>query len=128
MSKGKVLVVDDQRGIRCMLQELLEGEGYEVLLAESGYVAVELAEKEKPLVILMDMKMPGMDGIDTLVELKKLGMVEGVIMMTAYGELKAVQEAEALGAKGFIAKPFDIYKMSALVDEFAAKLRQAPQA
>lgn len=127
MSKGKVLVVDDQFGIRCMLQELLEGVGYEVLLAESGYVAVEVAKAERPLVILMDMKMPGMDGIDALAELKEMGMAGNVIMMTAYGELKSVQEAKALGANGFIAKPFDIYDLSALVDEFAARLQGAAQ-
>lgn len=120
MSKGKVLVVDDQYGIRCLLEELLGESGYEVFLAENGYEALDLIKEKAPELVLMDMKMPGMDGIDTLIELKELGLPCKVIMMTAYGELESVQQARSLGAYGYIAKPFDIHKLSALVDAFVS--------
>ncbi len=116
-AKAVVLVIDDQPGIRRLLTEVLADDGHEVVTAENGYEGIQLAEKLKPAVILMDMKMPGMDGIETLRELKRMGQHDKVIMMTAYGELEMVNQAQQLGAYAYIIKPFDIVNLCRMVNE-----------
>ncbi|SMD04263.1 response regulator [Sporomusa malonica] len=69
-SQATILVIDDQPGIRRLLTEVLQDEGYSVMTAANGYEGIQVATDTKPNVILMDMKMPGMDGIETLKELK----------------------------------------------------------
>lgn len=118
MNKTKVLIVDDQPGIRRLLLEVFTDEGYEVNVATNGNEALEQAKETKPAVILMDMKMPGMDGIDALKELKEIGLAERVIMMTAYGELELVTKAKELGAFAYVTKPFDIIKLCEMVSNF----------
>ena len=108
MMRKQILVVDDQLGIRKLLEEVLTEQGYEVRLAANGLEALARVEESMPELIFMDMKMPGMDGIEALREFKKIGVSEKVIMMTAYGELELVNEAKALGALDYITKPFDI--------------------
>lgn len=107
MSK-KVLVVDDQYGIRVLLQEVLEREGYQMLLASNGEEALNLIGREHPDLVLLDMKIPGMDGIEILTNIRKLDEGLKVAMMTAYGELDLVKESAALDAIGHFTKPFDI--------------------
>lgn len=118
MNKTKVLIVDDQPGIRRLLLEVFTDEGYEVHVATNGNEALEQAKETKPAVILMDMKMPGMDGIDALKELKEIGLAERVIMMTAYGELELVTKAKELGAFAYVTKPFDIIKLCEMVSNY----------
>lgn len=120
MSKSKVLVVDDQPGIRRLLLEVFTDEGYDVNIATNGNDALEKATEVQPDVILMDMKMPGMDGIDALKELKALNLAERVIMMTAYGELELVTKAKELGAFAYVTKPFDIIKLCEMVSGYIA--------
>lgn len=115
--KLKILVIDDQPGIRRLLTEVLQDEGYEVATAENGYDGLQAAKEIQPAVILMDMKMPGMDGIETLKELKQLGQQDKVIMMTAYGELETVNQARELGAYDYITKPFDIIALCQMISE-----------
>jgi len=110
-----VLVIDDQPGIRRLLAEVLQEEGYAVLEASNGYDGLQKARDGRPALILMDMKMPGMDGIETLRELKRLGIGDKVIMMTAYGELDLVTEAKEIGATDYITKPFDIVALCAMI-------------
>jgi Response regulator containing CheY-like receiver, AAA-type ATPase, and DNA-binding domains len=112
-----VLVIDDQPGIRRLLMEVLQEEGYEVLEAANGYDGLQKARDSHPALILMDMKMPGMDGIETLRELRRLGIGDKVIMMTAYGELDLVNEAKEIGAAGYITKPFDIVALCDMIGE-----------
>lgn len=118
LSKSTVLVVDDQPGIRRLLVEVLTDEGYEVSVAANGYEGLETVKMLKPSLILMDMKMPGMDGIATLQELKEIGMASRVIMMTAYGELDLVTKAKELGAYAYITKPFDIITLCEMVASY----------
>jgi two-component system response regulator (stage 0 sporulation protein F) len=115
--KATVLVVDDQPGIRRLLQEVLSDDGYHVIVADNGYDGIQCVKEYHPAVILMDMKMPGMDGIQTLTELKELGEHDKVIMMTAYGELEMVNEAKTLGAYAYITKPFDIIELCQIINE-----------
>ncbi|MDR7866799.1 MAG: response regulator [Sporomusaceae bacterium] len=112
-----VLVIDDQPGIRRLLMEVLQEEGYAVLEASNGYDGLQKARDHRPALILMDMKMPGMDGIETLRELRRLGIGERVIMMTAYGELDLVTEAKEIGAADYITKPFDILALCEMINK-----------
>ncbi|EOS4501263.1 response regulator, partial [Escherichia coli] len=93
LSDKKVLVVDDQYGIRILLTEVFSRERINIFQAANGKLALEIIRKEKPDLILLDMKMPGMDGLELLRQLKKEQTDAIVIMMTAYGELDMVEEA-----------------------------------
>ncbi|KIL44012.1 chemotaxis protein CheY [Jeotgalibacillus alimentarius] len=114
----KILIVDDQFGIRILLNEILEKEGYQTFQAANGPEALTLL-KEAPDLVLLDMKIPGMDGIEILRKMKEKEPDIKVIIMTAYGELGMIQEAEALGALTHITKPFDIQDIRNLVKEHA---------
>lgn len=110
-----VLVVEDDQEMRDLLSNFLEGEGYEVILASSGEEAIELAEKENPQVILLDFKMPGVDGIETCKRLKAGGETASIpiIMITAYTDKKP--DAIEAGADDFVNKPFDPTELSVRV-------------
>lgn len=116
-AKAKILVVDDQPGIRRLLTEVFSDEGYRVAAAANGYEGIQKVKDFQPDLILMDMKMPGMDGIETLRELKSMGRANRVIMMTAYGELELVNQAQQLGAFSYITKPFDIIALCNMVSD-----------
>lgn len=111
VSVKKLLIVDDQQGIRLLLNEVFKREGYETLLAANGIEALDIAERVKPDGVLLDMKIPGMDGIEILKRLKSKTPEVPVVMMTAYGELDLIQEAMKLGAAHYFTKPFDIYEV-----------------
>lgn len=113
-----VLVIDDQPGIRRLLTEVLSEEGYEVATAANGYEGLQKAKELNPSLILMDMKMPGMDGIEALREMKHIGQGEKVIMMTAYGELDLINEAKEIGVYAYITKPFDIVALCGMIKEY----------
>lgn len=106
----KVLMVDDDQNIRRICQVCLTSVGkWEVILAESGYDGLELARKEKPDVILLDVMMPGMDGPTTLLKLREDEELKHipVILMTAKVQPQEVEQYTRLGASGVISKPFD---------------------
>lgn len=107
----KILVVDDQYGIRLLLQEVFSKEDIHIFQASNGKQALEIIKAEKPDLILLDMKMPGMDGLELLRRLRKFNTQAKVIMMTAYGELDMVAEASRLGALTHFTKPFDIEEL-----------------
>lgn len=106
----RLLIVDDQPGIRLLLNEVLKKEGHVTYLAANGVEALKYAEEEMDCVLL-DMKIPGMDGIEILRRLKEKWPQLPVFMMTAYGELEVVQEALDLGAIRYFTKPFDIFEV-----------------
>lgn len=119
--KKKLLIVDDQFGIRVLLNEVFEKDGYETLQASNGKQALKLVTEEHPDLILLDMKIPGMDGLEILREIKKMDNVTSdVIMMTAYGELEMINEAMQLGALTHFAKPFDIDEVREEVKNYLA--------
>ena len=108
----KVLVVDDEFDIRDLLSRFLTEEGYEVILASNGEEAIELAERENPQVILLDIMMPGIDGIETCKRLKaeeKTRFIP-VIMATVLWDTYA--EAIDAGAEDFVTKPFHLAELS----------------
>ncbi|AXN38872.1 response regulator [Peribacillus sp. NPDC060186] len=115
---GKILIVDDQFGIRILLNEVLHKEGYDTFQAANGIQALEVLNNHSPDLVLLDMKIPGMDGIEILKRMKVVDPDIRVIIMTAYGELDMIQEAKDLGAMTHFAKPFDIDDIRKAVREY----------
>lgn len=116
MDKKKLLIVDDQVGIRILLLEVFATEGYETFQAANGRAALEIAKMHRPDLVLLDMKIPGMDGLEILKQIKEHDKTIKVIMMTAYGELDMIKEAMDLGALMHFTKPFDIDEMRTAVN------------
>ncbi|MEW6540341.1 MAG: response regulator [Bacillota bacterium] len=110
-----LLVVDDQPAIRQLLAEALESEGFAVIAASNGYEAVNITRRQKPELILLDLKMPGLGGLETLREIHRFSPDIPVILVTAYGELSDPGEAEKLGVRRLIIKPFDLNEVRSVV-------------
>jgi two-component system, NtrC family, nitrogen regulation response regulator NtrX len=110
MSKT-ILVVDDEKDIRISLTGILEDEGYQVLTADNGIEALECARQELPDLVLLDIWMPGMDGLETLEKLKILFPQVTVIMISGHGTIETAVRATKLGAFDFIEKPLSLDKV-----------------
>lgn len=110
-------IVDDKPTIRNLLEEFFQQEGFTVYTADDGKKAIQLVKNFNPHLILMDLRMPDMNGAEALQEIRKVKPEQIVIMMTAYGEEDIVEQAVNLGAYGYISKPFDLYELSNLVAE-----------
>jgi two-component system response regulator PilR (NtrC family) len=104
----RILVVDDERSMREMLQIVLRREGYEVLLAENGKAAIELLEREPVDILISDIKMPDISGVDVLRAAKNVDQDILGIMITAFASTETAVEAMRLGACDYLSKPFDI--------------------
>ncbi len=104
----KILVIDDERPIRSVLREILENEKFEVDDAENGKVGFDLATKNKYDVILCDIKMPEMDGLEVLEKLQENGIDSPIIMISGHGTIDTAVEALQKGAYDFIQKPLDL--------------------
>src|ERR1700686_313541 len=107
MPAEKIMVVDDERLVRWSLRQKCEEWGYRVIEADSGIPALKLAEKETPDLVLLDVRMPDLTGIEVLDQLKKNGDARAVIMITADPQLDDVKAALKLGAYDFVGKPVD---------------------
>jgi len=114
-SNYSLLIVDDQQGVRRLLYEAFSDEGYQVKMASGGEEALSMVSLEMPDMILLDIKMPGMNGLETLRELRKTDPEVPVLMMTAYGDLEVVETAKKYGVKHYIIKPFDLHEIRLLV-------------
>jgi len=113
--KKTVLIVDDEAGIRDVLSRFFAAKGYVVMEAESGARALELAAAVKCSVALLDMKMPGMDGLEVLEQLKAISPETGVLMVTGEEDDDKVRKAVGLGAYGYVLKPFDFLYLELVV-------------
>ena len=108
MPREKVLIVDDEYLIRWSLSENIKEEGLKCLTAESGEQAVELFRSELPDVVILDIKLPGMSGIEVLERIKEVERDVPVIMLTATSQVDVAVKAMKLGAYDYISKPFDL--------------------
>ncbi|MGN6812560.1 MAG: sigma-54-dependent transcriptional regulator, partial [Thermomicrobiales bacterium] len=120
-----ILIADDEEAIRALLKEFLEGEGFAVSEATNGQqVQAALAERTADLV-LMDVRMPGMSGLDVLREAQEGPDNPPIIVMTAYGTANMAIEAIQLGAYDYIAKPFDLDHVLVTINNFFTRLELA---
>src|SRR5579883_2494459 len=106
MPRTRVLVVDDEAAIRDSLRMTLEYDGYDFLAAATGQEGLALAEREAPDVVLLDVKMPGMDGMEVLDRLRAMNEALPVIVISGHGTAMTGFEAASKGAFDFIEKPF----------------------
>src|SRR5205085_2852849 len=106
MPKSRILVIDDEAAIRDSLRMTLEYEGYEFLGAATGQEGLTLAEREAPDLVLLDVKMPGMDGLEVLDRLRAMNDSLPVVVVSGHGTISTAVEATKKGAFDFIEKPF----------------------
>jgi DNA-binding NtrC family response regulator len=106
---SKILVIDDEPSIRDLLDTLLRRKGYVVVLAESGRKGLELFRRDHPDVIILDMKMPGMDGLTVLQEIHRLDPRQPVIILTGAGTPETEQQVRAMGVTEYVEKEFSLH-------------------
>jgi two-component system nitrogen regulation response regulator NtrX len=106
MAKSRILVIDDEAAIRDSLRMTLEYEGYEFVGAATGQEGLALAERESPDLVLLDVKMPGMDGLEVLDRLRSMNDGVPVVVISGHGTISTAVEATKKGAFDFIEKPF----------------------
>src|SRR5205823_8326477 len=111
MPKPRILVIDDEAPIRDSLKMTLEYEGYDVIGAATGQEGLALAEREAPDLVLLDVKMPGMDGIEVLERLRNMNDSLPVVVISGHGTISTAVEATKKGAFDFIEKPFATEKV-----------------
>jgi DNA-binding NtrC family response regulator len=117
MSQEKILVVDDELLVRELLFEFLSRESYEVILADCGEKAVELIKSQPVEVALIDLKMPGMNGIETLKKIKEVDPHTLSIIMTGYPTVESSIEALRCGAYDYVIKPFKLTELQSSVEK-----------
>jgi two-component system, NtrC family, nitrogen regulation response regulator NtrX len=103
--KARILVIDDEPAIRDTVRMILEYDGHDVVLASSGAEGLQLAEREPPDLVFLDIKMPGMDGLEVLPRLRAANDALPIVMISAHGTAATALEAGRLGAFRFIEKP-----------------------
>ncbi len=115
--KPKILVVDDEESHRIMLRAVLTEDGYRVTEAADGTEAIRAVEKEAFDIILLDIRMTNMDGIEALSEIRKISPLVPVLIMTAYASVKTAVEALKAGAFDYMTKPLDIEEVKILIEK-----------
>ena len=106
---AKVLVIDDEQGIRALLDTLLRRKGYDVIVAESGQKGLECFRRARPDVIVLDLKMPEMDGLTVLRQVRSLDPIMPVIILTGAGTAETEQRVRALGVTEYVEKEFSLH-------------------
>jgi len=115
MSGNRILLVDDEEVFAGNMAKLLTRRGYRVDTVNNGQSAITALERDRYDVMVLDLKMPGMDGLATLQEVKKLGLLVETLILTGHGSIDSALEAVRLGACDYLTKPCEI-------DELVAKI------
>ncbi|PLX92349.1 MAG: DNA-binding response regulator, partial [Desulfuromonas sp.] len=115
MRKYKILVVDDEHLIRWSLEQNLKKQGYEVLACGSGEEALRLLQEESPDLILLDIQLPGINGVEVLERAREIDEDVIIIMVTALGVLETAVKAMRLGAYDYINKPFNLDELALVI-------------
>lgn len=113
----RILVVDDEKNMRTTLSDILEEEGFEVRTAESGEKAVKMCAKDDYDVVLMDVRMPGIDGVEAFRRIRRQHRDVRVIMMSGYSLERVEEAALREGAVAFVRKPLDADEVLSLIAE-----------
>lgn len=115
--KHKILVIDDEQGVGDILKKILLKEGYDVHAVTRGHEGIKFVKEEGVHLVILDIKMPEMDGIEVLQKIREVDKDVVVIMLTAFGTLSTAREAMKLGAYDYITKPFDNEFVKSMVRE-----------
>jgi len=116
MSGPKILFVDDEVVFTNNMSKLLENRGYRVTSVNSGEAAINAMQQERFDVMVLDLKMPGMDGLSTLREILKLGLFTKTLILTGHGSIDSAMEATKLGAYDYLPKPCEIGELVAKIE------------
>jgi two-component system cell cycle response regulator DivK len=126
MSGERILVVEDNKKNLKLVRDVLEYAGYEVLIAETGELAIEVVGRTTPDLVLMDLQLPGMDGSETLRRLRELPETKDVpvVAVTAFAMQTDRDRAFATGFDGFVEKPISVRGLQSEVGRFLSKASQ----
>ena len=114
----KLLIVDDDYAIRSFLEEALKDAGYNIEKADNGLAALKILENKKIDLIISDLKMPEIDGLQLLSKVKEKHQDTGLLLMSAYGTVEDAVQAMKIGAFDFVTKPFSITEIETRVKRF----------
>ena len=114
---GKILIVDDNKDMQFLLSNILREEGYEIFSAGNGNRAIEIVKRNEPDLVLLDIRLPGMDGLQILEKVRKIDKDIIVIMITAFGDVKSAVQAMKLGAHDYVTKPFDNEELTLIISK-----------
>ena len=116
MANSSVLIIDDEQSVRDAVVDSLKREGYDIFQAENGEEGLSLVHSLHPTVIILDLKMPDMDGLNFLINLKSSSSVtSSVIVLSGHGDPDGRRECYGMGINIFLRKPFDIYEIRGVV-------------
>ena len=121
----RIMIVDDDSALRMTLEEILIDEGQDVISAEDGYRAVELASEGQFALIFMDVQMPGMNGVDALIKIKEILPDCAVVMMTGFSVDALVRRALSEGALTILTKPIAFEQMIEILDQVFSETTSA---
>jgi len=121
MEKATVLLVDDETALLNSLSKLLRVRGFQVKTVTNGKDAIVALGEEKFDVVVLDLKMPGMDGIQTLEKIKELGLLTEIMILTGHGSMNSALDAFNLGAYDYLTKPFELEDLLARIESAVRK-------
>ena len=122
---AKILVIDDEHNFRTILEMVLRSHGYEVLLADSGTTGQSIYQREHPAVVVLDLKMPGMDGIAVFQEMRRENPKQPVIILSGDSSPETEREVRALGVSEFIVKGRSVHVLTDTLKRLLASLSHA---
>jgi DNA-binding response OmpR family regulator len=119
---AKILVIDDEPGIRDLLDTLLSEKGHDVILADTGEKGLEVFRRARPDVVVLDLKMPGMDGLTVLQQVRRDNPKQPVIILTGAGTPESEEQVRKLGVTEYVEKQFSLH----LLGEALKRLLSTP--
>lgn len=123
----KLLTVDDEKGVTDLLYNFFKQRKFHVMVANSGQEALDIVNKDKPNIILLDISMKGLNGLEVLEKVKAIDKNIKVIMITVHGEQETIDQAKALGADEYIIKPFKVsYLQEVVIKKIQELLKETP--
>lgn len=123
---ARMLVIDDEESIRKLLHTVLKRKGHEVFLADSGQRGINMFERTRPLITILDLHLPDVNGIEVLSRLRAIDPQACVIMMTGFATEEAAAKALALGADDFLKKGFSLFELGETLRRVMAGMSQDP--
>lgn len=122
--KPKILIIDDEKDLLRFFKKILREEGYSVVTACGGLEGIKRNNDSDPDLIMLDLKMPGIDGIEALRRIRKKDKDVTVIILTGYGTLETTKAAEALNVYGYASKPFNLENIKGLIKKALGSKRR----